>query len=261
MSRRFNFTGRVKILREDVKIILEPRGNRLICNAYLQLGDYKLKPDAQVVVVAQRGRALRIRHEWGLAGKAFAADGASSEFDITSMGDPEDVRFRVLVVEPGSCRLLATAEGVEAHNTQDDQTPQRSLLPIVMRDLQGGVWELENMDETPTLVLDKTLGTKQEIKSSPVLLSLLPGVIRTILIYLAYEQQDSGNDDENDAGEGSSSGMWLEQGEKWAGYPYPSNAEQHREIDEWAQKAVTGFCREKKLRSNLANAMAMTQED
>jgi hypothetical protein len=261
MSRRFNFTGRVKILREDVKIILAPRGNSLICNVHLQLDSYKIKPDAQVVVEAERGRVLRIRHDWGLAGKAFTTDGASSEFDIASMGDPEDVRFRVLVVEPGSCRLLATAEGVEAHNTQDDQTPQRSILPIIMRDLQGGVWELENMDETPTLVLDSTLGTKQEIKSSPVLLSLLPGVIRAILTYLAHEHQDTGKDDENDTGEGSSSGIWLELGEKWAGCPYPTNTGQHREIDEWAQKAVTGFCREKKLRSNLANAMTMTQED
>jgi hypothetical protein len=259
MSRRFNFTGRAKILREDVKILLEPQGKKLICNVQLRLNGYDLKPDAEVVVEAERGRVLRIRHAWGRAGKAFAVDGASSQFDISSMGDPEDVRYRVLVVEPGSCRLLATAEGVEAHNTQDGQSPQRSLLPIVMRDLHGGVWELENMGETPTLVLDSALGTKQEIKSSPILLSLLPGVIRAILIYLAHDQ-GTDKDDESDTGEGITSNMWLEQGEKWAGCPCPNTIE-HSDIDDWAQKAVTGFSREKKLRAHLANAMDMTQED
>lgn len=260
MSRRFNFTGRVKILKEDVKILLEPQGNKQICNVQLRLDGYNLPPDAEVVVEAERGRVLRIRHNWGLAGKAFTAEGSSSQFDITSMGDPEDVRYRVLVVEPGSYRLLATAEGVEAHNTQDGQAPQRSLLPIVMRDLHGGVWELENMDETPTLALDSALGTKQEIKSSPILLSLLPGVIRAILTYLAHDQQGTGKDDESETAEDNTSNRWLELGEKWAGCPYPSNAE-HRDIDDWAQKAVTGFCKEKKLRGNLANAMDMTQED
>ncbi|WP_339490287.1 hypothetical protein [Pseudomonas sp. EL_65y_Pfl2_R95] len=259
MSRRFNFTGRTKILREDVTIILDSQGNKLTCNVQLKLNGYDLKPDAEVVVEAERGRVLRIRHDWGHAGKAFTLDGASSQFDISSMGDPEDVRYRVLVVEPGSCRLLATAESVEAHNTQDGQTPQRSLLPIVMRDLHGGVWELENMGDTPTLVLDSALGTKQEIKSSPILLSLLPGVIRAILTYLAHDQQGTG-DDESDAGDGSTSNMWLEQGKKWAGCPCPKTIE-HSEIDDWAQKAVTGFSREKKLRANLANAMDMTKED
>lgn len=260
MSRRFNFTGRSRILREDIKIVLEPQGDKLICNVQLRLNDYNLKPDAQVVVEAQRGRVLRIRHDWGLAGTAFAVDGASSKFDISSMGDPEDVSYRILVVEPKTCRLLATAEGVDAHNTQDGETPQRSLLPIVTRDLHGGVWELENMDETPTLVLDRALGTKHEIKSSSVLLSLLPGVIRAILIYIAHGQQGTGEDDENDTGEGSTSNRWLEQGEKWAGCPCP-NTTDHSEIDDWAQKAVTGFCGQKKLRAILADAIDMTQAD
>lgn len=260
MSRRFNFTGRVKISREDVKIIIENHDNKLICNVQLRLDSYNLRADALVVIEAERGRVLRIRHDWGRAGNAFVSGGASSQFDISSMGDPEDVRYRVLVVEPESCRLLATAEGLEAHNTQDGETPQRSLLPIVMRDLYGGVWELENMDETPTLVLDSALGTKQEIKSSPILLSLLPGVIRAVLTYVAHSQQGMGADDESDIAEGNTTNMWLIQGEKWAGSPYPTTGE-HSDIDEWAQNAVTGFCKEKKLRGNLTMVMEMTQED
>ncbi len=258
MSHRFNFTGRVKILKEDVKIIIESHDNKLICNVLLRLERYNLRADAMVVIEAERGRVLRIRHDWGRAGKAFTSGGASSQFDISSMGDPEDVRYRVLVVEQESCRLLATAEGLEAHSTQDGETPQRSLLPIVLRDLHGGVWELENMEESPALVLDSGLGTKQEIKSSPVLLSLLPGVIRAILTYLAHDQQGEGPDDESDVADGNTISMWLVQGEKWAGCSYPRTGE-HSDIDEWAQNAVTGFCKEKKLRGSLAMAMEMTQ--
>lgn len=257
MSRRFNFTGRTKILREDVKVTIEPRAGVLLCNVHLKLAGYELRPDASVIVEAERGRVLRLRHDWGKVGLAFAVNGASSEFDITSMGDPEDVRFRVLVVEPETYRLLATAEGIAAHNNEDAQAPQRSLLPIVMQDLYGGVWELE-MGKTPTLILDSNLGTKQELKSSPVLFSILPGVVRAILVNLAHELQSTDGDDEAEADENDESGMWLDLGKKWAECPCPSNGN-HQEIDEWAQKAATGFCREKKLRHRLASSM--TQED
>ena len=260
MSRRFNFTGRDKILRDDIKIVIESHDNKQFCNVQLRLDGYNLKADALVVIEAERGRVLRIRHDWGHAGKAFVSGGSASQFDITSMGDPEDVRYRVLVVEPDSYRLLATAEGLEAHNTQDGESPQRSLLPIVMRDLHGGVWELENMEETPTLVLDSALGTKQEIRSSPILLALLPGVLRAIFTYLAHGLQGVGSDDESDMVEGNTTSLWLVQGEKWAGCPCPLTGE-HIDIDEWAQNAVTGFCKEKKLRGNLTMAMEMTQED
>lgn len=256
MSRRFNFTDRAKILKEDIKVTIEARGTTSICNVHLRLDGYQLKPDAMVVVEAERGRVLRHRHEWGLAARASVPDGACSEFDISAMGDLEDVRFRVLVVEPETCRLLAAAEGVEAHNNDDSQEPQRSLLPIVMRDLHGGVWELEDMDGTPTLVLDVNLGTKQALKSSPVLISILPGVVRAILVYQAQERQEEETDEET--GESGSSTLWLEMGSKWAGYLCPSTAE-YRDIDEWAQKAVTGFCRERKLRGRLSSFM--TQED
>jgi hypothetical protein len=170
------------------------------------------------------------------------------------MGDPEDIRFRVLVVEPQTCRLLAVAEGIEAYNNEDSQAPQRSLLPIRMEDLAGGVWELE-MGETPTLILDSGLGTKQELKSSPVLFAILPGVIRAILVNLAHEQQGTSSDDEVDSGEEDDSEMWLSLGAKWAGDPFPITGT-YTDIDDWAQKAAIGFCREKKLGSRLANFMS-----
>jgi hypothetical protein len=256
MSRRFNFTGRAKILKEDVKIVSSSSDGKLICHVHLYLNDYGFPADALVVVEAARGRVLRIRHEWGLSGKASTNDGACSEFDISSMGDSEGLRFRVLVVEPESCRLLGSAEGIYANDNQDNETPQRSLLPIVMRDLHGGIWELDDVRGTPTLALDINLGTKQELKSSPVLSAILPGVIRAILVSAVYEEGSAGN--ETDMDSGGSLGMWLNLAEKWAGCPPPTNSE-HFEIDDWAGNAVTGFCREKKLRAQLASYII--QED
>ncbi|MCY1561925.1 hypothetical protein D9M68_992490 [compost metagenome] len=112
------------------------------------------------------------------------------------------------------------------------------------------------MDGTPTLALDVNLGTKQELTSSPILFSILPGVIRAILVYQAQERPEEDEDEET--GESSSSTLWLEMGGKWAGYSCPPNAD-YRDVDEWAQKAVTGFCRERKLRSRPSSFMS--QED
>lgn len=253
MSRRFNFTGRTKILRENVRAIVEQRDGGIFCNIELMLTDYDLRLDALVVIEAERGRVLRLRHEWGKAGVASSDWKRGSKFDISSMGDPEDIRFRVLVVEPQTCRLLAVAEGIQACNNEDSQVPQRSLLPIRIEDLAGGVWELE-MGDTPTLILDSGLGTKQELKSSPILFAILPGVIRAILVNLAHEQHGISSDDEVALGEEDDCGMWLNLGAKWAGDPLP-NAGTYVDIDDWAQKATIGFCREKKLRNRLANFM------
>ncbi|ERY75305.1 TPA: hypothetical protein ACHP3V_006029 [Pseudomonas aeruginosa] len=257
MSRRFNFTGRVRILKEDIRITTETRGGRSFCNVHLKLAKYQLKSDANIVVEAERGRVLRHRHDWGHAGLAFKPEGASSEFDISVMGELEDLRFRVLVVEQGTFRLLASAEGVEAHNNDDIQEPQRSLLPIIRRDLHGGVWELDGMDDKPILVLDVNLGSKHEVSSSPVLLSILPGAIRAILVYQAQERAEEEPDEET--GESTSASQWLEMGAKWAGCPCPPSSAEYRDIDEWAQNAVTGFCRDKKLRQSLSRFV--TEED
>jgi hypothetical protein len=254
MSRRFNFTGRTKILREDVRAIIEQRDGKLFCNFDLMLADYKLSLDALIVIEAERGRALRLRHQWGTAGITIAGWKRGTEFDISAMGDPDGIQFRVLVVEPETHRLLATAEGIKSSNNGDSQAPQRSLLPIRMEDLAGGVWELE-MSETPTLILDSGLGTKQELKSSPILFSILPGVIRAILVNLAHEQNDIGSDDEFTSDDENDSSVWLSLGKNWAGASVP-NAATYLEIDEWAQKATLGFCREKKLRNRLAALMS-----
>lgn len=256
MSRRFNFTGRTKICKEDVRAIIERRDDGLFCNMDLMLGNYNLRVDALVVIEAERGRALRLRHEWGTAGVALSSWKRGLEFDISSMGDSEGLQFRVLVVEPKTCRLLASAEGIKAYNEGELQLPTRSLLPIRMEDLSGGVWELE-MGEIPTLILDSGLGTKQELKSSPILFAILPGVIRAILVNLVHEQLGTSNDDDDDGsndGENDCS-TWLNLGATWAGVSFP-NTENYLDIDEWAQKATIGFCQEKKLRNRLANFMS-----
>lgn len=249
MSRRFNFTGRTRIIREHIRVFAEQRAEGIFCRVDLKLTNYSLKPDASVVVEAERGRTLRLRHEWGQAGVASPDWQHGSEFDISSMGDFEDLRFRVLVVEPVTCRILAVAEGLEACSREDSHTPQRSLLPIRMENLHGGVWELE-IGETPTLILDNGLGTKQELKSSPVLFAILPGVVRAILVYLAHQHKGRGDDEDADIGEQDDAGTWLSLGSKWAGVPFPQTGD-YMEIDRWAQDAATGFCRDKKLRNRL----------
>lgn len=246
MSRRFNFTGRVKIRKEDVAVSLASDGSS-VCQVHLRLADYQIKADAEVIVEAARGRLLRVRGIWGRAGIAMTPEGAASSLDISLLEDLEGVRFRILVVERDTYRLLASAEDIALDFDVNGQQSQRSLLPIIMRDLEGGVWEIDDITSNPTLVLDVNLGSKQQIKSSSVLAAILPGVIRTILVAIAHEHQSQ--DDESDF---ESVGTWLQLGEQWAGYPPPHESD-HTKIDEWAQSAVTSFCRDKKIRYQLAN--------
>lgn len=253
MSRHFNFTDRKKIDIDDVRAVLEERENRIFCHVDIRLGDHKFPPDSMVFVEAERGRAFRHREKWGAVGVPTSGWSNGKNFDITAVGDPEGVRFRLLIVEPVVCRLLAAAENFQATSSSESMEPQQSLLPIRMEDLNGGVWALEMEGGVPILILDTGLGSKQELKSSRILYAILPGVVRAILTNLAHEYKgDKLDDDGLDMSDVPA--VWLNLGERWAGEDLAS-CDTHPEIDRWAQLAANGFCKEKRLRDELAKAV------
>ncbi|MDR0191007.1 hypothetical protein RCO22_18845 [Pseudomonas yamanorum] len=253
MSRHFNFTDRKKIDIDDVRVVLEERDKKILCHVDIRLGAHEFPPDSMVFIEAERGRAFRHREKWGAVGIPTTGWSSGADFDITDVGDPEGVRFRLLVVEPVVCRLLAAAENVLATSSGEAMEPQQSLLPIRMDNLSGGVWALDMDGGVPTLILDSGLGSKQELKSSRILYAILPGVVRAILANLAHEYKgDLQDDDGLDVSDIPS--VWLNLGERWAGENL-SGCDTHAEIDRWAQLAANGFCKEKRLRDELAKAV------
>lgn len=250
----FNFTGRQKILHSDLMIALNSFDGKSNYQLDLKLGGYNLRADANVFVEPERSRAQRMRHDWGAVGVQSITDWKlGRSFDISEMGDIEGVRFRVIVVEPGTCRIVAMAEKIYPKNSDDSVAPQSSLLPVRMADLRGGFWELDYESDGPVLTLDSGLGSKQDLKNNKIFISVvMPGVVRSILTTLAHEHLGDTEGDEGPLSAGDSNSTWLKLGLRWAGYLPAVN---HNEIDAWAQKAMNSFYKDKKLRDKISSAL------
>ena len=115
MPRRFNYTDRQKINRDDVSISLHKERRRTRLRRELQLADYKLDkitPPPQVYVEAYRGAwALWKRFDFGRFGTIRPPDDRS----LDEFGVPEGILFRVKVSATGDDalgRLLAEADGI-----------------------------------------------------------------------------------------------------------------------------------------------------
>lgn len=250
----FNFTGRQKILHDDLRVTIDSSGGKAFYQLDLKLGDYKLSADANVFVEPERSRAQRIRHNWGTIGAQSSTEWKlGRRFDISEMGDLEGVRFRIIVAEPSTCRILAMAERIHPKNSDDSLAPQSSLLPVRMADLGGGFWELDYESGGPILTLDVGLGSKQDLKNNQIFMSVvMPGIVRSILTTLAHEHLGEGDGDEGASNVGDANGAWLKLGLRWAGY---LPAAKHDEIDIWAQKAMNSFYKDKKLRDKIRSAL------
>src|SRR6266571_2707793 len=105
MIRRINYTGRRRINREDVKIVIyDGNGGPAKFDARLELSSYSLPPDAIVFVEAYRQTFL-MRFNFG----SISRIELPSDRFLTEFESPEGILFRVKVTSksPEQGKLLA----------------------------------------------------------------------------------------------------------------------------------------------------------
>ncbi|MBK8181226.1 MAG: hypothetical protein IPK67_20570, partial [Planctomycetes bacterium] len=156
--RRFNYTGRRKISRDDVRVSLHsPQLGDFFFSVALDLAgllsDKTVPPQSPVVIEAYGGTKFE-RFAFG----TLAAIDSAGRRKLEMFTPDERVMFRLKVVDSrgDSGMILAMADKIQPASTEP--LNHSSLLHVCVRPLDGVVFKVEiDDDDFPTLVLNSCL--------------------------------------------------------------------------------------------------------
>lgn len=183
MSRRFNHTGRKKLMRTDVRIHVQEAnsGQPQSFTAEVKIpAEMKLDPQARVYVEAYIGTSS-MRFDFGTVATVVPPDDCL----LTDIDEGAPVLFRVRVVDETLHvgRILAAANGLRPEG-EDDGKHRKSLLPLRSCDLGEQVWWLDftDVDAGPQLAVNSRIpGIMERLQSDAILMGLIyPEVVRQI---------------------------------------------------------------------------------
>ena len=251
MIRRFNYTGRRRIRREDVRILVRyDDGNQPVFSASLSLDRYKLPGDARVFLEAHRLTSFK-RFSWGTV-KQLTPD---QDRSLAEFGAADGVLFRVKVVEPSEeangrpARVLVLADQLRPQRF--DEAPQQSfsLLEIIPSEI-GEVWKVDFPEDggEPVLLVNQNLVKRHHelVRSDEFVSLVLPQVLRTVLTEILVNR----GVDPSEAGDDWHS-LWPQFARTLPGVgdaPCPIDGEDGKlensdELEEWIKTAVEAFAR------------------
>jgi hypothetical protein len=234
VQRRFNSTGRLRIIRSRVDIALEQAPDLNViptARASLKLEGLDVPGDAIVAIEAYY-RTSSMRFACGTVSSLNVPEPMLLS-DIDKGGA---VRFRVLVIAAdGTGRILAAADGLRP-STPGDGADRQALLPMRETDIGNELWKIEVDYRTGPVLLvnNRVSGLAAQIRNETLLQGLiLPHAFRTILQNLS----PGGESDEDD--------LW---GDNWRRFlsdlGLPTEAEDPDDtdsVDEWVESAVRVF--------------------
>jgi len=195
---RINYTGRARILREDVGLRIVAGTPPSLHVERLDISDFGLPGDARIVLEAQR-RTNFMRVECGTVGSPdLSSDALLREFD-----SPEGISFRIKVVGVGDNdgKLLAAADGLRA-SSDGEPADRLALLPFRPADIGQLLWRLDIDDSGfPSLLINKSMPMGwNEFARQPFFRALVfPEVIRQVAIWVVDKLADIADDPESPA--------------------------------------------------------------
>jgi hypothetical protein len=257
MIRRFNYTGRVKIVRGDAQVTVNVPGQGApTFTVDVGFADYRLPATAQVYIEAYRHTSL-MRFDWGTVADCRGRNGS----ELTEFGTAEGVKFRVKVVEPSGdpsngrpAQLLAIADRLSPRRVVESVEQAESLLPVDFADIEE-VWRLQfDQDdaEGPILQVNRRLVSDRQalVRSEQFATLVLPQVFRQVLERAILVEDGAGTDDAEDWRM-----QWLAMAKRLPGVgPLPPSDDDHRDdTEDWIDNCVGAFFRAFKCGQRFAD--------
>jgi hypothetical protein len=242
MIRRFNYTNRQRIPRENVRLKLIENGEGpLSIKGEINLNfDTPLNPEALVFVEAYKD-SVAMRFYWGTVGNPSCP----ADTMLTDLPRGLNPLFRIRVVDPtDEKRLLALADRIRLLTSDEMKSGSRSILPVETVDLGQRVWNLRIHSNTFFLQLNSAIREPRDItvlaREADFIALVYPAVIRQILEHLLLGPEKDFVEENHE---------WLLYGGQISGEAPPVRSESDEDdesFDEsivaWIDKVVGGFC-------------------
>lgn len=197
MIRKFNYTDRIRIRRNDISITLqENHGGNSIDADLSKLSAYGLPADSLVFLEAYR-LSNWMRFSFGTVGKITPPKHPR----LTRFDSMEGVKFRLKVTAGGDIhKLLAEADAIPLVMPDQDESEGEPLLPVMpSKDLGDEIYRVDYSDDMPVLLINSEPGNYKDIGRSPAFLSLaIPSVLREILVRIMVIDKRFDDDDMDD---------------------------------------------------------------
>lgn len=251
-KRTLRFTERGRITRERarLKLILADDEQTKTFEGTLDLRDLGLPEESYVVIEARRGSDGR-RFEIGTVGDGLISITQKDLGELRSYGS--GLQFRVLVADPRTRRILASAEKLRPFTMKE-----MPILPHVRWDIGKLAWKIEFSEEGPLLVLNRNLPSGT-FRSSQFVCYGLPAVLREILNYALRERAREGeweNSEEDESEDWKS--RWFKFAQELTGLKTPrgnpDDPSFREECKRWLDEAIQAFC-EKKIAQEWSNLL------
>jgi hypothetical protein len=240
MIRRINFTGRKKILREDVRISVRPDADGFLTfDASVNLREYGLPDDGQVFIEAYRQTTL-MRFPYGTVVAPQPA--RNLPLRLTEFTTRDGLLFRVKVSAAGDAAGVLLAEADHIPVSDDEEQPENriALLPPFGQNLGQELWRVDfGSPDGPILLVNSSLGDWKTVAASPQFRSLVyPAAMRQVLWYVYKIEKTRHSDDPDDWGSN-----WLRFAAALPGAGKLPDDENDTEWEQWIDDAVGSFAR------------------
>lgn len=235
MIRRFNYTDRRKLPRENINLRLNRNGSAMTFDAeFTGFESMGLSGSAQVFVEAYY-QSTYMRFDFGtIATLQIPPDRQLSAFYD---GSPVNFRIKIVAASGEAGRILAVADHLNPVR-EDDENKRDPLIPVRMVGGMGQeIWRVVWDATGPVLELNQEqAGIKETILQKHIFRSMvLPEVLRTVLSRILIDEMDL--EDENS----ERAKLWLKFVATFHNEAIPDDRDSSN-VDNWVNRVVQSFC-------------------
>lgn len=244
MIRKFNYTGRQKIMRSNIEISLFDQGGVRSFDAKLELDGMGL-PSEATVYIEPYYRYSFMRFNCGTIGDISLP----ADTSITDIPSSDILYFRVKIVDESGThgRLLAYAGQLKPKASDEGEKSHKSILPVEFStDLGQQVWRVAFDGPVPILHVNRRIENRRELVKTDEFISLAyPAVLKEVVTKIVHEFSEYEEDDDHWAS------SWLKFTKRTLHvHDKPESSDGNEDdMNEWVDNVVEAFCRKNIVRN------------